>query len=130
MPLTWQGVRELAAGDVVEIGAHTVTHPVLARLDADEQAREVAGSRSELESGLGRPVTSFAYPYGGKSEYSAASIEAVRAAGFERACANVEHVPGRPPSIYELPRLIVHDWDARELLARIDAFLAQRDQAA
>jgi peptidoglycan/xylan/chitin deacetylase (PgdA/CDA1 family) len=48
----------------IEFGAHGRTHVDLTTLSADDLAREVIGSRDELASLLGSPVTSFAYPYG------------------------------------------------------------------
>lgn len=51
-------------GNHIDIGAHTITHPVLASLEADEAEREIAGSKKELEIMLGKEVKYFAYPYG------------------------------------------------------------------
>ncbi len=48
----------------IEIGAHSRTHADLPTLDEAEMEREIAGSRTDLEAVLGRPVRSFAYPYG------------------------------------------------------------------
>ncbi len=61
--MDWPQIRELSAGGV-DFGAHTVTHPDLARLDAAAAAREIEGSKGRIEDELGRPVESFAYPYG------------------------------------------------------------------
>jgi len=57
-------IRELHAMGM-EIGSHTVTHPVLTRLPRRELDRELRDSRRILEDLLGTPVTSFCYP-GGK----------------------------------------------------------------
>ncbi|MCB1768448.1 MAG: polysaccharide deacetylase family protein, partial [Candidatus Competibacteraceae bacterium] len=46
------------------IGAHTVHHPILARLKPEEAEREITDSRDELQALLGEPVTLFAYPNG------------------------------------------------------------------
>src|SRR6478752_4779892 len=50
-------LRELAAMGV-EIGSHTVTHPVLTTLDEQCIFRELDESKKILEDQLGRPVTS------------------------------------------------------------------------
>ncbi|NUM87880.1 MAG: polysaccharide deacetylase family protein, partial [Bdellovibrionales bacterium] len=47
-----------------EIGAHSLSHRHLTRLDDEEARREILHSRQNLESILGRSVISFAYPYG------------------------------------------------------------------
>ncbi|WP_035611435.1 trifunctional glycosyltransferase/class I SAM-dependent methyltransferase/polysaccharide deacetylase [Haloferula sp. BvORR071] len=48
----------------VEFGSHTCTHPPLTGLTPAGVVRELAKSRTILESRLGHPVTAFAYPYG------------------------------------------------------------------
>lgn len=85
----------------VEIGAHTVTHPDLSKLDFETCLREVGDSRRTLEELLGIPVRTFAYPF---CRYGPAAVEAVRASGFTAAvtCKGL----GRW-SPYELPRLMV-----------------------
>ncbi len=52
------------AGQGIEFGAHSRTHADLTKLSASELAAEVSGSKTDLENILGRPVVSFAYPYG------------------------------------------------------------------
>jgi len=48
-----------------EIGGHTLTHPRLTTLSADEQRREICNDRVALLN-QGFRVTSFAYPFGDK----------------------------------------------------------------
>jgi peptidoglycan/xylan/chitin deacetylase (PgdA/CDA1 family) len=131
-PLSADGVRELAASGIVEIGGHTVTHPVLAEQDPRTQFREASEAKAELEQLIRSPVTSFAYPYGGRSEYDSASVEAVRRAGYKRACANVQGPVRSGASVFELPRLIVGDWSAEKFATRLEQWLgaASRREAA
>ena len=70
----------------MQIGAHTVSHPILARL-TDEQARqEIGASKVYLEQLLGEPVGLFAYPNGKPGEdYSPQTVEVVRSLGFDAA---------------------------------------------
>jgi peptidoglycan/xylan/chitin deacetylase (PgdA/CDA1 family) len=75
-------LRRVADSPLVEIGAHALTHPDLTRLDDGDLGREVGEGGRILERLTGRPVTSFAYPLG---RYDDRTVEAVRAAGFERA---------------------------------------------
>lgn len=62
--LGWDELRELAAHELVEIGAHTLTHPRLASLQVEAARAEIADSRARLERELGQPCHHFAYPYG------------------------------------------------------------------
>ena len=70
----------------MQIGAHTVSHPILARLN-DAQARsEIKGSKDSLESLLGERVGLFAYPNGKPDEdYSPQSVAIVRDLDFDAA---------------------------------------------
>jgi len=62
-----------------EVGAHTVTHPVLTEVSGAEAARELEDCKQTLEDLLGRAVTSFAYP---KGRYNSAVVELVRQARY------------------------------------------------
>lgn len=70
----------------MQIGAHTVSHPILARLTDDDARREIVGSRVFLENLLGERVGLFAYPNGKPSEdYNSNSVGIVRSLGFDAA---------------------------------------------
>ena len=71
--LDWDALGKLAAGGVT-LGAHTCTHPNLARVAPDVAEREIVASQARLTRELGVDVTTFAYPYGG---VSAAARDAV-----------------------------------------------------
>jgi peptidoglycan/xylan/chitin deacetylase (PgdA/CDA1 family) len=80
--LSWEAAGHLLNGGM-EIGAHSRRHPVLPELRPPEATDEIAGSRHELEAGLGQPVRTFAYPFGRLDE---PTIAAVGQAGFLGAC--------------------------------------------
>lgn len=82
--LSWGELRSLDA-DIVEIGAHTRTHPILALCDTARIADEVYGSKAEIEAELGRRVTAFCYPNGEPQDVDDRCVAAVRAAGFDSA---------------------------------------------
>jgi peptidoglycan/xylan/chitin deacetylase (PgdA/CDA1 family) len=129
MPLTVDELRTIAADGLVEVGSHTVTHPVLALLKREEQQREIAGGKEALEELLDLPVVSFSYPYGGPADYTGESVELVRRAGFARACANVPGLVGVESDRFQLPRLIVRDWDGDRFARRLEAWFADESQA-
>ena len=109
--LTAEEVRELAEGDLVEIGAHTLTHPVLSSLSAERQEEEIAGSKRWLESLTGKTITSFAYPYGKKNHYTAQTVSTVQAQGFACACSNFGGLVTKISNRFALPRFQPMDWD-------------------
>ncbi|MES1925760.1 hypothetical protein T31B1_10553 [Salinisphaera sp. T31B1] len=57
-------LHRLARHDLVTIGAHTCTHPDLRYCSDDELDEELSGARRTLESWLGQPVDTLAYPFG------------------------------------------------------------------
>jgi len=65
-PLTWNQLREMDAAGV-EIGSHTVTHPILNRVTNPQLECELSDSRERLESELDRKVDLFCYPNGDSS---------------------------------------------------------------
>jgi peptidoglycan/xylan/chitin deacetylase (PgdA/CDA1 family)/glycosyltransferase involved in cell wall biosynthesis len=77
--LTLGQIREMQNYGV-EFGSHTVTHPWLPSVSDDALRREVAVSKRSLEDMLGKPVTTFAYPFGGVDQRVRA---AVAHAGYE-----------------------------------------------
>ncbi len=119
-PVTPDELGRLADG-VVEVGAHTVTHPVLSRLPSERQRFEVEASKSLLEDVLGRRIRSFAYPYGASGDFDSASVAAVRASGFDCACANVPARVRKHADRFRLPRVVVRDWTGEELERRLSA---------
>jgi len=66
--MTWDHIRELHAAGM-HIGGHTVNHPVLAQLGADEQEREIVGCKRRIEAELGAPMRSLSYPDGGRGSF-------------------------------------------------------------
>jgi peptidoglycan/xylan/chitin deacetylase (PgdA/CDA1 family) len=110
-------LRQLAAGGLVEIGAHTVTHPSLPSLSAEEQLEEMRVSREHLETAVGQPVEGFSYPYG---MFDPETVACARATGFAYACtAERRAVAGDDP--FELPRLHVDAERAEAFGARLAA---------
>jgi peptidoglycan/xylan/chitin deacetylase (PgdA/CDA1 family) len=101
MIMTGPEVVELAAAGV-EIGAHSVDHPHLDRLQYRDVLDQLRRSRAVLEDLLGKPVTSMAYPYGKASEQT---IRAADEAGYELACCCSGPGPWRALTI---PREPIH----------------------
>ncbi len=123
-------VRGLAAGGLIEIGAHTLTHPLLAALSRKEQEREIVDSKRTLEDLIGLPVASFSYPFGGRRDYTAESVNLVRSAGFARACANVAGPATAACDPWQLPRVLVRDWPVEEFAARLESFWSPHAQVS
>src|SRR4030095_2172315 len=64
--MSWDELKAFAGDPLVTIGAHTVTHPNLAKQREDVALNELRTSRERIAAALGRPVLHLAYPYGDK----------------------------------------------------------------
>ncbi|HZP87853.1 MAG TPA: polysaccharide deacetylase family protein [Burkholderiales bacterium] len=112
--LTEDELIELSRSELVEIGGHTISHPALCTLPLSSQEAQIAGGKRWLEERVDRPVTSFAYPYGSLASYDSRTIDVVRAAGFRCACTTFADIVRPGDDLYQLPRLLVRDWDGEE----------------
>lgn len=78
--MTWDMVREMRAAGM-DIGGHTVTHPILARLPEDQQLWEVTASQRRIEAELGEPIEAFSYPVGAPDCFNAGTRRSLERAG-------------------------------------------------
>jgi len=83
--LSWAELQDLAREPDVTIGAHTLSHPVLAKLETTAAVREIAESKALLEHRLNRPIRHFAYPFGDRSSAGEREFSIVRELGFTTA---------------------------------------------
>lgn len=100
--LTPSGIRELAG--MVEVGAHSVTHPRLDELSVAQAAAEISESKAALEDVIQAPLESFAYPHGA---YDRRARAAVINAGFFTAAAVKNALSHREDDPYALARVTV-----------------------
>lgn len=97
----------------MQIGAHTVSHPILARVDGDQALQEMRASKDTLQAIVGSPVTLFAYPNGkARRDYLPRDVELARRAGFEAAVSTNPGASVRGDGLdFELPRFT--PWDSQ-----------------
>lgn len=106
--LTVDELLELTRGGLINVGAHSSTHPCLADLSASEQRAEIKGSKNDLEEILKLPVIGFSYPNG---SFTAETQTIVQASGFHFACASHSDVAWRPGDLFHLPRFWISHLD-------------------
>ncbi len=98
----------------MQIGAHTVSHPILERISNAQAKWEISGSKTALQNLLGQPVTLFAYPNGKPgTDYSGRHVAMVRSAGFEAAVSTAVGTAASDVDPYQLPRFT--PWDRSRL---------------
>lgn len=80
-PLSWDQASEIEKGGI-EIGSHTVTHPILTNVDEDRLYRELELSRTAVSHRLQKDAVHFCYPNG---NVGGRERDAAEAAGFASA---------------------------------------------
>lgn len=94
----------------VEIGAHTISHPILTSLDDDSARVEIVTGKRQLEALVRKPVRLFAYPNGKVGQdYDARHVEMVRQAGFFAAFTTAVGAITGDQDRFQLPRS--RPWD-------------------
>lgn len=104
----------------MQIGAHTVSHPILRVLPRDEARREIGDSKAYLGELLREPVGLFAYPNGKPGQdYAAEAVGLVRELGFSAAVSTSWGAVRADSSSFELPRFSPWDRDRRRYQMRL-----------
>ncbi len=113
----WNDLRRMDPR-VVEVGSHTLSHPILTSLSPNEVESEVRDSRYALESRLNRPVSVFCYPNGNLDDGALAA-----ARRHYRSAVTVE--PGSlagDVDPHRLPRYAAHPRGSLRLARRLAGF--------
>ena len=107
--LNWEQVRTMQ-GAGIHFAAHSMSHPVIARLTLSEFEEELLLSKYLLESGLQSPVLDFAYPFGKFEDVDhPAARQYLEAAGYRSAATTIEGTNGPGSDLFALRRLQIGD---------------------
>jgi len=116
------GISQLAAAGMT-IGAHSLSHPILARASDDLAWQEISESRGVLEKLLGRTVWAFGYPFGNAATVTERDVKLAEQAGFRCAFMNAGGGFGAPYNSFAVPRVhITADMSLAEFEAHISGF--------
>jgi peptidoglycan/xylan/chitin deacetylase (PgdA/CDA1 family) len=116
-PLARAEVRTLIEDKLMQIGAHTVTHPLLPALSEAEQQAELEGSRRDCAALVGQPPAALAYPHG-KCTRALASL--ARKVGFTIACSSAGTPIRAGSDRLRLPRIAIADWDGPTFAQKLE----------
>jgi peptidoglycan/xylan/chitin deacetylase (PgdA/CDA1 family) len=117
--LTPAGVRQLSDAGI-DVGAHTVNHPILKGMADDDARSEIVGSARWVADVTGRAPRSFAYPNGRPGvDYDGRHAAMTREAGFELAVTTQWGYASRSSATYELPRIAPWDRSRHRFWARM-----------
>jgi len=115
-PMNEAELRQLVAGGLVEIGAHSVSHPRLSVLTTGQKRREIVESRDQCAAVIGRSPELFAFPYG---DHDPESVALVREAGFRVACTTHEDLCWPAEDPLRTPRVAALDLGGEQMLRRL-----------
>lgn len=104
--MTGSEIRDLAKGGLIEVGAHTASHPFLGSLGIEAQRGEISASKQYLQEILSMQIESFCYPHGSLTNET---VAAVRNAGFRCACATYTDVATLNNDPFLLPRFWIQN---------------------
>lgn len=121
--LTTAELRALARSQYIEIGGHTVNHPSLGHQPEAVQQHEIRQCKATLENLLQREVSSFAYPYGERIDYSETTKSILRECRFSRACSNFGGCASDSTDEFDLRRVAVHNCSGEEFRSRLFQWL-------
>jgi peptidoglycan/xylan/chitin deacetylase (PgdA/CDA1 family) len=114
----------------MDVGAHTMTHPILTRLTEGEARAEIVGGKARLEELVDRPVQLFAYPNGVPNEdYATEHVSMVRQAGFSAAVSTAWGAATKASDRFQLPRFTPWDQTRLRYCTRLAWNLSRRDHA-
>jgi len=120
-PMTRDELAVLSRQHGIEIGGHTVDHPILARATPDQQREQIARDLASIREWTGAPVRAFAYPNGRpRIDYTEATIAILRDEGIDAAFTTRPSLSRPEESALERSRfLIVDEVNDAELAHRL-----------
>lgn len=105
--LTEDQLRKLSP-DLVQIGSHTRTHPMLTRLSEKEAREQLVGSRTRLQEIIGRDVKLFSFPYGA---YDDNVIRWCRDAGYDKVFTTLPRSASQEADEFVVGRVAIYPYD-------------------
>lgn len=102
--LTWPLIGKLDKG-LISFGAHTVTHPILAKVALKRATEEIVNSKNRIEENIRKPVLTFCYPNGEEGDFNSNIEEIVKKNNFLCACSAIEGVNTIDSNLFALKRI-------------------------
>ena len=102
--ITWEMLEALAKDPLIEIGAHTISHPRISSLSPEAALTELEGARLRLNERLGLNVEHHAFPYGRAADAGPRDFALAREAGFHSAATTRKGLVRGGQDQFSLPR--------------------------
>ena len=122
--LSLEQCHHLSKHSLITVGAHTINHVSLGKVEETVLEYEVKTSIEQLESMMEKKIEYFAYPFGGKSDYSQKTIDLLKRCGIKAAFTTYNsNYQSELHSKYEIPRVYVGNWDLERFRKCLDNVL-------
>ncbi len=122
-PCTWDQLGEMIDSGIVEIGSHTVGHPILSHLNPERVKFELENSKKQIERNIGTSCKHFAYPNGKQEDFNVSISSKVRELGYDSAVTTLEGFCKPGNDLYALPRFGVYgQYSDAQFLGSITGF--------
>jgi peptidoglycan/xylan/chitin deacetylase (PgdA/CDA1 family) len=101
--LNWDEVKKLSEIGV-DIGGHTLSHPILAKNPQAFIVNEIHGSKKLIESRLNRNINHFSYPNGKYGDYNTFTVHEV-SKHYKSAATTIQGINFTGEDVYALKRI-------------------------
>lgn len=105
--MTWNEIGEIAANPLATIGAHTVNHVMLKKVNGETVRSEMQQSAAVIETALGKRPQHFSYPVGDRTSAGPREFRIAAELGFKTAVTTRPGVlfPEHAAHLTALPRI-------------------------
>lgn len=104
----------------MEIGGHTINHPILTQIDTKQANNEIATNKKQLENLIGNSIVSFAYPNGRPMrDYNEEHIKILKNCGYVAAVTTSWGAATSNIDLFQIPRITSWDKSSLKLILRI-----------
>jgi peptidoglycan/xylan/chitin deacetylase (PgdA/CDA1 family) len=110
----------LTGEGIIQIGSHSITHPVLSNLSESERRYEMEESKRLLEEIVAQPILGFSYPNG---RYLDSDPDLVCRSGYRYACASINGTVRATNNHFKLPRFWIGNIDGESFLKWLKRWL-------
>ncbi len=111
-PMTWQMARELEKS-VVSFGPHTLSHPIMSKVNDEQSFIEITQSWQRLNDELDHPCPVFCYPNGVPTDYGQREVEIIKQTDMLGALSTIPRSfqpnSGNSDYLYHIPRYAFPD---------------------
>jgi len=105
--LSSDAIREMLESGLVTFGAHTHDHTILTRLDIDAAKQQIERSIRGVEAITGLKCEHFAYPNGGRADYTQDHAQFLQELGIKTAVTMIPGLANDEVDPYHIPRQFV-----------------------